>query len=805
MASIKQLVENKTTLPYEELCKALIDLFNVKDLVSFASVLPHANQQELFGGETLRLVADHPEFANQKDIRPICLMKGSVSQVLFFFVRIKEDTISKSLIQRITTRFIRGSEANRYIIWFLGNINETEFKVVLSGKEGKKIVLKTLPFGVHQPYYRTYDFILTEVQAKVNQLFVEPTDLWKALWGAFDISIINRRFYHEIKEAFDKLLIQLDTKRSPLDNAEEKVQFAIRLIGRILFCWFLKRKGILKEGALSSEAVKAHRQSNYYHNLLEVLFFDVLNQPEKDRKKNIPKILESYPFLNGGLFDAHETDYKDNLLINIENEWFEKFFGNTLEKYNFTVDENSSSNAEIAIDPEMLGRIFENLLAEQNPETGESARKATGSFYTPREIVDYMVEQSVIEYLKSSLALGSDMNEVIDDFIHTQQLPEPLITHEKIISESLSKIKVLDPACGSGAFPIGMLQKIVALKQQLHPRTRQYQLKLDTIQNSIFGVDIQPMAVELSRLRCWLSLVVDEDPNEIKALPNLDFKFVCADSLVDVPDDEYVKNLSAKHLADLASATQQYFNPDFQKKDTLKVEIRRCLAEIVKTHDIAISGVLEQIRIKKHQSANASQLKKLNDSLLEYAQKSAKWHSFLNIFSNRKVDFFNIHYFFPSVKNGFDIVIGNPPYAQISKGIYSKYLFPFSEGKDKGKQNYYKLFVEQSYNLLNENKIATMIVQSSLLCDYSSQFTRELMLTKTQVIKVLEFPKKAINKEGQVFNSVLQGTCIYLPAVKRLEQLQDPKRVLEDLIIQCSGLSKRRLNYKDNAQVAKRC
>ena len=291
--------------------------------------------------------------------------------MLFFYVTLKEDNLTKKNIQEVTKKFISGGDANRYIIWFFGNTKNTELKVVLSAKEGKKVVLKTLPFAAEQPYYKTYNFILNEVSQKVNQLFVEPIDLWKALWKAFDISIVNRNFYNEIKAVFDSL-IQIELPKAPLlfKTDEIKVQFAIRLIGRLIFCWFLKRKGIIKDDVLSSAAVNSspfgggNEGVSYYHNLLEVLFFDVFNTPDKERKAGLPKIIAHYPFLNGGLFEAQDNDFKDNLLLNIDNSWFYNLFAKTLERYNFTVDENSSSNAEIAIDPEMLGRIFENLLAE---------------------------------------------------------------------------------------------------------------------------------------------------------------------------------------------------------------------------------------------------------------------------------------------------------------------------------------------------------------------------------------------------------------------------------------------------------
>lgn len=756
MANIRQLVENKDKLDYPALCSALIEQFGVTEPVNWDSILPASQQQELFGGEVLRLVETHPLLAGQKDIRPITIKKGSVSQMLFFYVSLTDKSIPKKQIEQITKRFIKGAEANRYIIWFFGNKEATALKVVLSGKEGKKIVLKTLPFGIEQPYYKTYDFILSEVAAKVQQLFVEPTDLWKALWKAFDISIVNKRFYDEIRQAFDTLLLQTEKNGNPFKSDEDRVQFAIRLLGRIIFCWFLKRKNILKQEALSSLAVLNYKDKNYYHELLEPLFFEVMNKPLDERISSLPEIITNYPFLNGGLFDANkETDFydavnsKSDFRLNIDNDWFLNFFSNTLEKYNFTVDENSSSNAEIAIDPEMLGRIFENLLAEQVPETGESARKATGSFYTPREIVDYMVEQSIAEYLKTIFSHKDDepilesnlfgiipnqqlklqkaankneeekLNIAIEEFVHTNLLPDELKSKAQDILDALNKITVLDPACGSGAFPIGVLQKLIALKleieQTLKPKRQLsqavlYKQKLDTIQNSIYGIDIQPLAVELSRLRCWLSLVVDEEIDNIKALPNLDFKFVCADTLVNVPDNEYVKIQSQKSLTEFTNATEQYFNPDYKQKTELKVTIKRCLNEITNIHDAAINQIITQLR-RERNSASSGRLKQLENSLLDYTKQQNIWHSYRNIFENKKVDFFNIQYFFPLVKKGFDVVIGNPPYGHTIKENKSYFQNNFISAE--GKHEIFKYFIERGLGLLSKDGVLTYITSDT--------------------------------------------------------------------------------------------
>ena len=663
MATIRQLVENQRQLNYQALCEALMEQFGVRTAINWNGLLPTSQQQVMFGGEVLRLVADHAVLANQKDITVLHLKKGSTSQMLFLYLSLVDNKLPKAHIEQITKRFIKGEDANRYIVWFFGNQAATELKVVLSGKEGKKVVMKTLPFGVHQPYYKTYDFILTELASKVQSFFVEPTDLWKALWKAFDISIVNRKFYLEIKQAFDSLLVQIKAGGNPFETEDARVQFAIRLIGRIIFCWFLKRKGILEETVLSSAAVARQPNTNYYHDVLELLFFEVMNKPENERIKGLPASIAHYPFLNGGLFDAHtETDFYNadtstpDFRLQIGNDWFYNFFSNTLKKYNFTVDENSSSNAEIAIDPEMLGRIFENLLAEQNPETGASARKATGAFYTPREVVEYMVEQSLIEYLTTALQTtrSGKLREEIEEFVYSQQLPDALETKLQTLQEVLDKIKVLDPACGSGAFPIGVLQKLIALKQELlqakQPKkqliaTDIYRLKLDTLQKSIYGVDIQPMAVELSRLRCWLSLVVNEEISNIRPLPNLDFKFVCADSLIEAPKVGYETNELYTNLAQLEENVEQYFSPNFTNKGHIRGSIQTNVRAIGKFHHNLVGQVIKRVQ-QEEKTASQAKLKKLRDSITKYNSIDAKWESYNNLFQNKKVDFFSPAYFF---------------------------------------------------------------------------------------------------------------------------------------------------------------
>lgn len=738
--SIRSLVENQSELNYQKLTNSLIGEFGISDSVNWDAVIPTNVQQNLFGGEILRLFSDHENFATQKDIRTIALQKGQTSQLLILFARLKDEKLSKINIEKITKKFIGGPAAERYVVWFLGNPSNTEFKVVLSGKEGKKIVLKTLSFGVDQPYYKTYDFILDEVHKKASHFFIEPTELWKALWKSFDISVVNKKFYEDIKKVFEVLINDTSLSGS-IRNVEERKQFAIRLIGRIIFCWFLKKKDIISNDILSSKAV--NKFENYYLELLEKLFFDVFNTPKIDRIKILPDEIKNYPFLNGGLFEDQPGDYK-NLLI-LPNEWFEDFFRDTLEKYNFTIDENTSSNAEIAIDPEMLGRIFENLLAEQNPETQESARKSTGSYYTPREIVDYMVEQSISEYLKSNLTLNEIEALTIEDFVHTEEFQEELKPYSNQILDKLNSLKVLDPACGSGAFPIGMLQKLIVLKLQLFSSLTKggtkgvYELKLQTILNSIYGCDIQPMAVELSRLRCWLSLIIDEPVDKkrpnwgIENLPNLDFKFVCVDTLISLPPMvQDSLGTSADDFENLKKLRTEFFTASAKRKIKIEYEFKTLQVQIA-------------------------------DKQREWSTKNTEAVTMLiswNPFKIEKTAWFDPFWMFgENVKDGFNIVIANPPYINIENLNESlkKYLYSNYESC-KGRTDIYIAFIDCSINLLGRLGVLSFIIPYAFTNQKYGTILRKKIVDNYFINEILDTSNFFVFESANVKNIVMLVT-----------------------------------------------
>ena len=476
-------------------------------------------------------------------------------------------------------------------------------------------------------------------------------------------------------------------------------------------------------------------------------------------------LFEFIPFINGGLFECldknktsdgvehayfHDGFSRNDTIVSghftkrafIPNKLFfdpENGIISIFRRYNFTVEENSPSEQLVALDPELLGKVFENLLGVYNPETHETARSASGSFYTPRTIVNFMIDRSLEAYLGNS----EDVKALFEDDFEYDDSKKSF--YDNVIKK-LKNIKVLDPACGSGAFPMGMLNRIVEILQNLHAEGSKYDLKLAIMENCIFGGDIQTIAAQITKLRFFISLVCDCEKNDnpddnfgIPNLPNLETHFVTCNSLISLKKPQQY-SLFEQDVIALKDKLKQVRHEHFMAKTVYqKTKLRN--------------------RDKELRDELALMLKSDNVIASEDATQMAAWNPYDQ---NAKSPFFDAEWMF-GIKDGFDIVIGNPPYKQIRKNIYSSQTFPYSEGKDVGKQNLYKLFVEHSYNQAKKDTgIACMIVQSSLMCDLSSKHTRELILKKTKLDYVIEFPKTAPTPEGQVFESVCQGTCIYL-------------------------------------------
>lgn len=600
-----------------------------------------------------------------------------------------------------------------------------------------------------------YNRIIQQWQGIAAKTKPEIADL---LWKSLDVKEVNKEFYRQIKERFDALVGI--AKTSGVKAAENQVrQFAIQLIGRYIFCWFLKEKGIIPPELLKSKTI--WKISGYYQSTLLKLFFDTLNTKIQDRNPLVlEKWFERIPYLNGGLFDESE---EDRLFKNIEvDDWLANFV-EVLENYDFTVDESSSQYQQVAVDPEMLGRIFENLLASQNPETEQAAnseRKSFGAFYTPREIVDYMVNESLKTFLAKKLKIEPD--ELSPAFSANPGWPEKLKKRKLEAETALQNIKILDPACGSGAFPMGVLHRLISLRELVSLQPNTYQLKKEILSNNIYGIDIMPMAVEIARLRAWLSLIVEEEYKHeksssnfgIDALPNLDFKFMQGNSLLETYegivlfDEKLLVTKSTNGKQELIDKTKnkikilqkKYFDLHGAKK--LKGLDKAILEKELKESNDLLNKILKVEEPKaeyglfsgeENASSISDKLKKLHKEFFGTTDKDQKkqlkdeietleWHLITTSLSEmgktdklemlKKLRDQNIKpYFlyklnFPEVfteKDGFDIVIGNPPYVRqeaIDPYYKPKYIEAHPE-VGSGTADVYVYFFDSAINSAN--------------------------------------------------------------------------------------------------------
>jgi hypothetical protein len=479
------------------------------------------------------------------------------------------------------------------------------------------------------------------------------------IMAAFSVEKVTSEFFEAYKKLFLQTLDELNRlctndaalaaefARAEIDRAD----FSKKMLGQIVFLYFLQKKGWLgvAKGAAWGTGPANYMRSlaqrvdadgtSLFNDILEPLFYDTLAIDRKADNDWAPQLGCRIPFLNGGLFEPYhgydwrntEITFADALFTNPQQTGILDVF----DRYNFTVDEAEPLETDVAIDPEMLGKVFENLLDVND-------RAATGAFYTPREIVHYMCQVSLVHYLERAMTTAGHPVSTADvealvyrgdqaaeyekaresgTSSYTAYLPESIRKNAKALDTALEQITVLDPAIGSGAFPVGMMNEIVRLRSVLsayfsdHRDRTIYDFKRHAIQNSLYGVDLAAGAVEIAKLRLWLSLVVDEDDeSRIKPLPNLDFKIVVGNSLLASQRDVF----TYQDMDALAALKKRFFDEtDHDAKEQLRENIEMIL---------------------KNLGTDAR--------TFDYAKQFGEVYS---------------------KKDGFDIVIGNPPYVQLQK------------------------------------------------------------------------------------------------------------------------------------------
>lgn len=572
----------------------------------------------------------------------------------------------------------------------------------------------------------------------VEALSDEFFDKYREQYADFIQYITGKRFVKVGSKWEEKMLGEPNVALMQAFNYNEKKirDYVKKMMGRITFLHFLQRKGWMcgdlnyMHNMFENSAYK----NDYLDSCFEPLFFGILNTKPTEREilftkygwdKSLLAEWKDIPYLNGGLF---ERDEEDEPKSRFPAEYFKRLF-QFFSEYNFTIDENDPNDAEVGVDPEMLGKIFENLLEDN---------KDKGAFYTPKEIVRYMCQESLIAYLETNTSIAKDKIRqfVLSPEEGVKDIPE---NKKPKLLTALKEVKICDPAIGSGAFPMGLLNELLHCREVLSgDHYDRAEIKKSIIQNNIYGVDIEKGAVDIARLRFWLSIVVDEETPS--PLPNLDYKIMQGNSLIEsfmgvdlskltyekeykedkgeisLFDDE--KNRLQKTVSHLLSS--YYSCSDHDRKVTLQQEIS--------------DTINKQLEAQAYDPAILDKLKTIN---LAENNNFFLWHTWFSDVFNR------------DDKEGFDIVIGNPPYVSavnMARTGEEKLLYKQSYPEATGAYDMYVLFLLLGVKL-SSNIYCWIIPNKLLVADYAKKTLHKLKaecgLEKTIDVSVYDVFKNA--------------------------------------------------------------
>jgi adenine-specific DNA-methyltransferase len=608
---------------------------------------------------------------------------------------------------------------------------------------------------------------------------------------AFSVENVTKEFFDLYKQCFFDLRDSLEEvikKNSAVKKDFElkqinSTEFTKKLLGQIVFLYFLQKKGWLgvkknKEGILEEWGTgpkdfmtrlfegKIVKYNNFFDDILEPLFYEALAKP---RDEDYYSRFEcKIPFLNGGLFEAIKDYDWVNTKIQFDNETFRKILIDTFDKFNFTIKEDEPLEREVAIDPEMLGKVFENLLDVND-------RKSKGAFYTPREIVHYMCQQSLINYLETNTTELKISREDLEKFIlkgdlaldylrraqdprrggveKEFMLPETIYRNVYELDKLLRNIKICDPAVGSGAFPVGMMNEIVKARQILgyfltEKKKSDYELKRETIENSLYGVDIEPSAVEITKLRFWLSLIVEEeDIHHIKPLPNLENKIMCGNSLIDEFEGIklYIDPTEIKERKDKQSTLDQSIEKKVKKSEQKLKELRQKQKEFFDVENRTKKKQLKEeidriewefIEETLREQGDGENMKKLEQYKKNKSKPFFLWKLYFN-------DVFYDNKGHPLENPGFDVVIANPPYVGHKGG--QKKLFQELKKTEFGKRFnnermdlFYYFFHLAIDKVKNWGNIAFITTNYYITADSAVKLRKDLK-ERVSILKLVNF------------------------------------------------------------------
>lgn len=595
----------------------------------------------------------------------------------------------------------------------------------------------TYVFGDETAFYKTPILRFESLRTKANE-FLEIKKAFSVEALSDDFFAAYRKQYAEfVKFLTGKEYVKKGNKWVEQETGEPDAQYFTsfkeddklvrdyikKMMGRIVFLYFLQSKGWLA-GNLhymhdlfydASDEVKG----DFLDKVLEPMFFGLLNTKPEDRSsaplvngvgvKYIPNA-DEIPYLNGGLFQQEKIDEVDSVF---PAGMFQSLF-DFFDSYNFTIDENDPNDAEVGVDPEMLGKIFENLLEDN---------KDKGAFYTPKEIVRYMCQESLTAYLQTDID-DAEVKEHIANFVKTNDVEELGGASSELamsIDQKLIDVKICDPAIGSGAFPMGLLRELYACRKsiEIFEEDNAADIKRHIIQNNIYGVDIEKGAVDIARLRFWLALIIDE--KEPMPLPNLDFKIMQGNSLLESYKgvDLDVTSKKLKTGKD-TKKTRGVLSLGFEETD-----VQKTIQDLVKSY---FSITDHTLRAQRRQQID----KYVKDYIKVCAEGNHEVQDAVDKLEIPNDKFFLWHTYFADVfeKGGFDIVIGNPPYVNVEgisvedKKIYKDTFTCFEKRADL-----FSLFLEMALTkLASASAVVTYIIPSIIHSNLSYKKLRNLFL-----------------------------------------------------------------------------
>ncbi len=618
----------------------------------------------------------------------------------------------------------------------------------------------TYVFGDAKAFYKTPIKRFSDLQKnadeylKVKEAFsVEALsddffDEYRKQYAEFVKFLTGKEYVKKGNKWVEQVVGEPDVQFYSSFGEDEKLvrDYIKKMMGRIVFLYFLQSKGWLA-GNLhymhdlfygSADSIKA----DFLDKVLEPMFFGLLNTKPEDRSsaplvngvgvKYIPGA-DQIPYLNGGLFQQEQIDEVDS---RFPAEMFKKLF-DFFDSYNFTIDENDPNDAEVGVDPEMLGKIFENLLEDN---------KDKGAFYTPKEIVRYMCQESLIAYLQTGIE-DEETKTHIANFVKTCEVKELGGVSSELalsIDQKLKEVKICDPAIGSGAFPMGLLRELYGCRKaiEVFEADNAADIKRHIIQNNIYGVDIEKGAVDIARLRFWLALIIDE--KEPMPLPNLDFKIMQGNSLLEsfMGVDLNVTSKEVKTGKD-TKKTRGVLSLGFEETD-----VQKTIQDLVKSY---FSITDHTLRAQRRQEID----KYVKDYIKICAAGNHEVQATVDELEIPNSQFFLWHTYFNDVfeKGGFDIVIGNPPYVEAKKLKYIASTLRNIYAVYSGTADLSIYFVEQGMNLLHANGILSYITTNNFFNTGYGKPVRNV-IAKSDINVLVNF------EQVEVFEDILVSSVI---------------------------------------------